>query len=408
MPRFNYEGRNKDGKKVTGIIDGQSESAIAAELIHGGVTPVFITPYETKEKSTSKLGVWLRLETPTVQDLTFLCRQLTSLFKAGVPIVRAVHVVMDSAKNYKLKMALTDILATLQEGQSLTVGIRHHLDVFPTLMAALVNVGENTGSLDEVFRQMGVHFERESNTRKQISSAVRYPITVLTVISIAVVVINILVIPAFAKFFDQFHSNLPLPTRMLIASSNFFVHYWYLVLGIVIGLVGGFIFYVRTTTGRYHWDKFKLSVPLIGGIINRALLSRFARSFSLSVRTGVPLMDTIQMIAKATDNAYVAEKVVSMRTYIERGESLTVAATKSEMFTPLVIQMLSIGEETGEIDRLLDEVADYYEQEVDYEVERLGDAIEPILICVIAGMVLILALGVFLPMWDIWKVALGK
>lgn len=408
MARFNYEGRNREGNKVAGIIDGTSESAIAAELIHNGITPITIKAYVEQSKKVSKLTAWLQLEAPNIQDLTFLCRQLTSLFKAGVPIVRAVHVVMDSSKNYRLKEALGDMLAILQEGQSLSVGMRHHMDIFPTLMAALVNVGENTGSLDEVFKQMAVHFEREANTRKQISSAIRYPITVVTVISIAIVVINVLVIPAFAKFFTQFHSTLPLPTRLLIASSNFFVNYWYLVVAIVVGTIGGFNFYIRTQKGRYTWDRFKLSIPLIGSIMDRALLSRFARSFALSVRTGVPLMDTIQMISKATDNAYVGEKIAAMRTYIEHGESLTIAATKSEMFTPLVLQMLSIGEETGEIDKLLDEVADYYEKEVDYEVERLGDAIEPILICAIAAMVLVLALGVFLPMWDIWKVALGK
>ncbi len=408
MPRFDYDGRDKAGKKVSGIIDGTNESAVAVELIRNGTTPISIVIHVDEQKKNGKFTSFLQFEMPRLEDLTFLCRQLNSLFKAGVPIVRAVHVVRESVKNYRLKMAMTDILATLQEGQSFSVGIRRHPNIFPSLMASLINVGENTGSLDEVFRQLAVHFERDTQTRKQISSAIRYPITVLVVISIAITVINILVIPAFAKFFTQFHSTLPLPTRLLIASSNFFVNYWYVLLAGIIGTFMGIGFYVRTPKGRWQWDKWKLSLPLIGSILNRALLARFARSFALSIRTGVPLLEAINMIAKATDNVYVADKIVTMRTYIERGESLTVGATKSEMFTALVLQMLAIGEETGEIDKLLDEVADYYEQEVDYEVARLGDAIEPILICIIAGMVLVLALGVFLPMWDIWKVALGK
>jgi MSHA biogenesis protein MshG len=408
MSRYEYQARNKEGKKISGIIDGQNESAIAAELIRNGTVPIAIYLHVPSEKSKGTIDVLFRLESPGVEDLSFLCRQLYSLFKAGVPIVRAVQVVTESAKNFKLKRALSDILVLLEEGQALSVGMRHHPDIFPTLMVALVNVGENTGSLDAVFKQISVHFEREARTKKQIANAIRYPMVVLSVISVAIGVINLLVVPAFAKFFHQFHSELPLPTRLLIACSDFFVNDWYFLLGGIIVLILGFRFLINTKKGRYMWDKNKLSFPIIGDIINRALLARFSRSFALCTRTGVPLLESVQMIAKTTDNVYVSEKIISMRTYIEHGESLTNAATKSEMFTLLVLQMLSIGEETGDIDKLLDEVADYYEQEVDYEVERLGDAIEPILICIIAGLVLVLALGVFLPMWDLWQVALGK
>lgn len=408
MPRFEYKGRDKSGKEARGVVDGASESIIAAELIKGGIIPISILPYVEKQPPLAKFKTMLRLEMPTTEDLTFLSRQMHSLIRAGVPIVKAVHVVLDNSKNFQLRLALVDVLTTLESGQALAPAMRHHPLVFPTLMTALVNVGENTGSLDEVFSQVAVHLERELATRKQISTAIRYPITVLIVISIAIIVINVLVVPAFAKFFTQFKAELPLPTRILIGTSNFFVNYWYVLVGAVVGAVIGLIAYVRTPVGRRTWDKWKLSVPMIGDILRRALLGRFARSFALSTRTGVPLLEAIAMIAKTTDNVYVSEQILTMRTYIEHGESLTVAATKCGMFTSLVIQMLSIGEETGEIDKLLDEVADYYEKEVDYDVKRLGDAIEPILIMIIAGIVLILALGVFLPMWDIWKVALGK
>lgn len=408
MPRFEYQGRDKAGKEATGIIDGVNESAVAMELIRGGTTPISIVPYVGKEAAFSKLKFFLNVDVPSIQDLSFLTRQMHSLVKAGVPIVRAVHVVQESCKNYKLKVTLSDVLATLESGQSLGSALRKHPDIFPTLMTALVNVGENTGSLEEVFRQLSIHFERDIRTRNQIKAAIRYPIIVIIVISLAIVVINILVIPAFAKFFEQFHSALPLPTRILIGMSNFFVNYWGVLLGVLLGISFGVRAYIRSSKGRRQWDTLKLKIPMIGSILQRAMLARFARSFALSMRTGVPLLESIGMIARATDNVYVADQILLMRTYIEHGESLTIAAGKSEMFTPLILQMLGIGEETGEIDRLLDEVADYYEQEVDYDVKQLGDAIEPILIIMIGGMVLLLALGIFLPMWDIWKVALGK
>lgn len=408
MPRFQYQGRNKAGKQLVGIVDGINESAVAIELIREGTTPISIEPYVVKEPAFEKLILFLNLDAPSVQDLSFLTRQMHSLVKAGVPIVRAVHVVQESCKNYKLKVALSDVIATLESGQSLGSALRKHPLIFPTLMTALVNVGENTGSLEEVFKQLSVHFERDIRTRNQVKAALRYPIIVVIVISLAIVVINILVIPAFAKFFTQFHSTLPLPTRILISISNFFVHYWGLMLAALVGIIFGINAYVRTTKGRRQWDILKLKIPLIGDILQRAMLARFARSFALSMRTGVPLLESIGMIARSTDNVYVSEQILTMRTTIEHGESLAISASKSEMFTPLVLQMLGIGEETGEIDKLLDEVADYYEQEVDYDVKKLGDAIEPILIIIIGGMVLLLALGIFLPMWDIWKVALGK
>ncbi len=408
MARYEYQARNKEGKKISGIIDGQNQSSVAAELIRNGAVPINIQLYTARAPKPDSLKFLFNLDAPQVEDLSFLCRQMHSLFKAGVPVVRAVKVVMESVKNFKLKSVLSDILVTLEEGQTLSVGMRRHEDVFPTLMAALISVGENTGSLDVVFSQIATHFERESKTKKQIASAIRYPMVVVFVISIAITIINIFVIPAFAKFFSQFHSDLPLPTRILIQSSHFFINDWYWLLGGLISIIFAIRFCLQTKKGRFIWDKNKLSIPIIGDIIRRALLARFTRTFALCTRTGVPLLESIKLIANATDNLYVAEKIIMMRTYIEHGESLTNAATKSEMFTLLVLQMLSIGEETGDIDKLLDEAADYYEQEVDFEVARLGDAIEPILICVMAGLVLLLALGVFLPMWDLWKVALGK
>ncbi len=408
MPRFQYRGRDKTGKAAQGIIDGVNESGVALELIRNGITPIAIEPDLEKEAVLSKLMLFLNLDAPSAQDLSFLARQLHSLIKAGVPIVRAVRVVQDSCKNYKLKTALSDVVATIESGQSLGSALRKHTLIFPTLMTALVNVGENTGSLEEVFRQLSIHFERDIRTRNQIKAAIRYPIIVVIVISLAIIVINIVVIPAFSKFFTQFHASLPLPTRILIGISNFFVHYWVVMLGVLLGIIFGVHAYIRSPKGQRQWDTVKLKIPIIGDILRRAMLARFARSFALSIRTGVPLLESIGMIANATDNVYVSEQILLMRMHIEHGESLTMAASKSEMFTPLILQMLGIGEETGEVDRLLDEVADYYEQEVDYDVKKLGDAIEPILIILIGCMVLLLALGIFLPMWDIWKVTLGK
>lgn len=406
MPRYQYHGRNNQGKEVKGVIDSKDEGSVARELVENGITPISIDLHLESGNVLKQSLHFLTHQRPSGQDLSFFCRQMYTLMKAGVPIVRSIKVVLESSKNLELKKSLADILLSIEGGQSFAVGMRHHPDVFPPLMSALVGVGENTGGMVDTFRQLSGHFERELMTKKQMSSALRYPVIVMIVISIAVTLVNILVIPAFSGFFAKFNTDLPLPTKILIATSHFFVNYWYVLIVIVFGGIFGFLYWIRSPYGRPVWDKFKLKIPFVGNIMQLALLARFSRSFALSLRTGVPLLESILLLSRAADNAYVGEQIIHMREHIERGESLTHAATKAGIFTPLILQMLSIGEETGEIDRLLDEVADYYESEVDYKVERLGDAIEPFLISVIAVLVLMLALGIFLPMWDLWKVAI--
>lgn len=407
MPRFRYRGRDKTGKIVEGMIDAANETAVALQLIQSGTNPITISQYVEAESAMQAIHKILNLDKPNLEDLGYLSRQMYSLTRAGIPLVRSVKVVLDSSNNPQLKLALMDVIASIEGGQSLANAMRTHPLVFPTLMISLVSVGENTGSLDKVFKQLSDYFEREIETKRRISMAMRYPLTVLCVIAIAIVILNIFVIPAFAQFFGQFHAQLPLPTRIIIGFSNFMVNDWpYLLIGLVV-LFFSMRSYFRTAQGHLWWDKWKLTIPFIGSILSRSMLGRFARTFALCLRTGVPLLDSIGLIAKSTDNVYIGDKIMGMTTSIEHGESLTHAAIASGLFTPLVIQMLSVGEETGDIDRLLDEVANAYEEEVDYDIKRLGDAIEPILIFIIAGMVLVLALGIFLPLWDLWRVVLG-
>jgi MSHA biogenesis protein MshG len=408
MSRFRYEGRDKLGKRIEGFIDGSNETAVALQLIRTGVSPISIAPYVEKENTMTSIEYYFKFNYPSLNDLAFLSRQMYSMTRAGMPIVNAVRVVLESSKNPQLKVALTDVIASIEAGQSLGVAMRQHPDVFPTLMISLIIVGENTGSLDKVFLQLSTHFEREVETRRRVKAVLRYPTIVMIVIAVAILIINILVIPAFGKFFSQFHVQLPLPTRIILGFSSFMVNYWYLLLAGIITLIASIISYVRTPEGHYKWDKVKISIPLFGKIIQRTILARFARTFALCIRTGVPLLETIALIADATDNLYMNEQIMAMKTRIEHGESLTIAAANSKMFTGLVMQMFSIGEESGELDRLLDEVADYYEQEVDYDIKRLGDAIEPFILVVLGAIVLVLALGVYLPMWDLWKISAGK
>lgn len=354
-----------------------------------------------------KLKQYINFGAPSLQDLVMLCRQLFSLLKAGVPIIKAMNVVASSSRNKRLCAALTTVLKDVEHGQALSIAIQKHVLIFPTLMGVLLAVGENTGQLETAFKSLAAYFGREAETKRQITAATRYPAMVLIVISVALAVINIFVIPSFAGFFAQLGADLPLPTKILIATSNFTLNYWYFLVALLGLLIFFWISFINTKHGRYIWDRLKLQIPIVGTIFKEALLARFARAFALSIRSGVPLLQAIRIVANATDNAYVAAKINSMHTKIASGESVTQAAKGTKMFSRLVLQMLAVGEETGDIDHLLDEVAEFYEEEVDYNLKRLSTAIEPILICIIAAIVLVLALGVFLPMWNISEAALG-
>jgi MSHA biogenesis protein MshG len=408
MPFFRYSARNAKGELQHGILEAVNDSALAAILIRQSLSPITIESFEEEQDVLKQIKTFFKFGYPSLSDLAFFSRQMYSLTRAGIPMVRALKVVKDSAKNAQLKTALDNIVESIESGQALATSMRKHPDVFPTLMVALVSVGENTGKLAAIFEQLTTHFEREIETRKRIQAAMRYPITVIVVLILALGVINVFVIPAFAKFFEQFNAKLPWPTLVIVTVSNFTVNYWYVLLMIIVGLVMLFSMYINSEKGHRTWDEKKLKFPIIGSILKRTLLARFVRTFALCIRSGLPLLESVDLTAKSTDNMFVMEQILSMRSSIEHGETITRAATTSGLFTPLVLQMFAIGEETGEIDRLLDEVSSYYEREVDYEVKRLGDSIEPILIVLLGGIILVVALGVYLPMWDLSKAAFGK
>ncbi|HKJ76698.1 MAG TPA: type II secretion system F family protein, partial [Gammaproteobacteria bacterium] len=347
----------------------------------------------------------LGTQQPDLDDLTLFCRQMYTLTRAGVPLIRAVTGLSETSRNTVLADTLKEVRAELESGRELSGAMGRFPDVFTPIMVSMVHVGENTGQLDEAFQRLAEHLEMEKDTRDRIKAAVRYPAFVIFAMAVAITVINIWVIPAFANVFEGMGEELPWQTRLLIGTSEFTVEYWPVLVGGFAALVFGLRYYVRTDEGRYQWDRLKLRLPLVGNLIQRATLGRFSRSFAMTLRSGVPLIQALTVTAGAVGNTFVGERVLGMRNGIERGDSLTRTAAASNLFTPLVLQMMAVGEETGAVDDMLDEVGGFYEREVDYDLKNLSSAIEPILIVGVGILVLILALGVFLPMWDMTKMA---
>ena len=410
MPVFAYRGRGARGELVTGTLEAVDQGAVADQLLTTGVTPVDIKLTQAKTADSGEPSALAKLFEPriTLMDLSLFSRQMYALLKAGVPILRALAGLQESAINPTLRRVIADLRTSLDAGRELSSAMRNHPDVFSGFYLSVVRVGETTGQLDEAFNRLFGYLEFEREVRDRIKTALRYPTIVIVVVSIAIAVVNFAVIPAFAKIFEANKVPLPLLTRILVGTSDFFIAFWPVLAGAIIAAIIGFVAYTRTELGRHNWDRFKLRIPIAGRIIFKATLARFARAFALASRAGVPIVQGLTVVASVVDNSYLSRRVEQMREGVERGESILRTAVTTGVFTPVVLQMIAVGEETGELDDLMDEIADMYEREVDYEIRNLAANIEPIITIVLGVLVLILALGVFLPIWDLGRVMLLK
>lgn len=410
MPFFAYRGRNARGELMLGVLEGADSSAIAEQLFNTGVTAVSIEQTAKAVSSDDDETLWEKFteKKVTSMDVQLFSRQMYTLLKSGVPIMRGLGGLQESAISQAFGKVLKDLRESLDSGRELSAAMRRHPEVFNNFYLSMVRVGEMTGRLDDVFLRLFDHLEFDRDMRDRVKTALRYPTFVIIAMVIAMAIINLFVIPAFVGVFNSLHAELPLMTRILIGTSNLTVRFWPLLLGVVIAAIIGWRWWLGTINGRYQWDKIKLRLPIAGKIMLKGTMSRFARSFALSSKSGVPIVQALTVVSQTVDNAYLCSRIEQMRDGVERGESILRTAAAAGVFTPVVLQMVAVGEETGSLDDLMDEIAQMYEREVDYELKTLSSQIEPILISFLGVLVLVLALGIFLPIWDLGKAALHK
>lgn len=399
MPMFRYIGRNLKGERVEGRLEAAAPDKLADQLAGLGIIPISIRPDQAKPALSLQLRAHMGAGRIKTIDLIFFSRQMYTMLRAGVPILQAMDGMLTSTSNGALIAVIRKIREGLASGLDLSGALRAHPDVFSRLYLSMVQMGETTGNVGESFRSMAEFLEQEKELVQRVKGALRYPVIVLVAITLAMVVINIKVIPAFSGMFERLGSDLPLATQVLIASSRMFTDYWHLMLLGVGAAIYGIKTVLATPPGRLAWDKAKLNLPIFGKIISWSTLARFTRALAVTNKAGVPIAQALPLVGGAMDNRYVESRVLGMQSKIEQGMSFARAAELSGLFPPLVLQMLRIGEETGELDELIVEVAGYYEREVDYNIKNLSSLVEPLLIVVIGVMVLIIALGVFMPMW---------
>ena len=414
MTSFAYRGRDASGNLAEGALEAESSAAVADQLMGRGITPLDIRPGGGASQANAagdgfgkKLQGFFEEKVQHAEVMLF-SRQIYTLLKAGVPLMRALSGLQESATGNAMKAVIQGIRESLDSGRELALSLAQHPAVFSTFYVSMVRVGEMTGKLEEIFLRLFHHMEFEAFMRDQIKAALRYPSFVVTAMAIAIVVVNVWVIPAFAKVFKGFGAELPLMTRILIGFSDFMVASWYWLIAGVVAAIFGFKYWTNTEAGRLRWDRIKLSIPIAGRIVRKATLARFARSFSLASKSGVPIVQALSTVSLTVDNAHISDKIAEMRDGVERGESVLRTALQARIFTPVVLQMIAVGEESGSLDDMMEEVADLYQREVEYEIKNLSAAIEPILIVFLGVLVLILALGIFLPIWDLGKAAMKK
>jgi MSHA biogenesis protein MshG len=399
------------GELVRGSFEGDSEEAVAARLQQDGVTPISIAANAdaaTASAPLQQLARRLGLGRPTTADLVLFTRQMYTIVKSGIPLLRGLRGLAGSTHNTVLRRALEDVLHSLESGRDLATSFGRHPDLFPEIYLNIIAVGEATGTLEPAFMRLGEFLRQEQDLRDRVKTALRYPLIVVLTIAVAIAVITAFVIPRFAPLFRVLGNDIPLPTRIIMGASEIARRDWYWMLAVGAALIGAARAYVRTPDGRLRWHRLLLALPVIGPLAHQAILARLSRTLSIAITAGMPMLQTLAIIARVCGNDYLAERMLRLRDRVERGEPLSRAAAAVGMFPPLVLQMIAVGEETGELPSLLDEVAGFYEREVEFALKTLSAALEPLLIVLVGGMVLILALGVFLPMWNmIAKVAAG-
>ena len=407
--QFAYRGRDAKGTLQEGLLEALNQDAAASELMRQGITPLTITEQGSGQGLVSRLNQLPLLQRPvSLDDLIVFCRQMHALTKAGIPIIRVLRGLADTSRSPMMTETLDDLATRLEGGTALAAAMQQHKKVFSDIFVAMVHVGENTGDLDSAFKQLAQMLELERDTKRRVKQALRYPSFVVVALLGALLVVNFLVIPKFASVFAKLGADLPFLTQVLVATSDFLLAFWP---GLLVASIGGFFAFrgwASTEQGRLTFDRHKLRFPIIGKLLEQITLSRFSRNFANTLAAGMPVTSALSVTADAADNAWIGQHIREMRHGIERGDSLQRTARQSGMFTPLILQMIAVGEETGSVDTMLIHVADFYDEEVDYGLKRLADSIEPILIVAMGILVLILALGVFLPIWDLGRAALGR
>jgi len=404
MPQFAYRVRNYEGELITGQAEAQDRGALQRNLEGQGFIPISVT--EVRQAfDIGKLKAYF--ETVTPEDLIIFTRQLGTMYRAGIPFVRSMRAVNEQTGSETLKKVMDKVRADVEKGETFAKALSRHPKVFNELYVSMVEAGEAGGVLDEILERLSTLLEKDAEIKSKIKSATLYPKIVVGALIAAVAILVTFVIPKFATLYGNFKVALPLPTRVLVSISVIFSKYWYIMAVIAIAAVFSFQFFIKTGTGRAWWDRVRLKFPIFGPLSLKASMSRFSMILGTLTRSGIPILMALEISGRAVGNVIITSEVERVRNEIRGGRPLALPMEESGLFPPMMTQLVSVGEETGKLDEMLLRVADHLSTEVDYTIRNMSTLLEPMLLSVIFGMVLFLALALFLPMWDMVNFAKG-
>jgi MSHA biogenesis protein MshG len=402
MPAFQYKAVTTTGQVVTSTIDAATAAAASKDLVSKGYRPISIKAGAKDGKTASSApaasGGFFAPKVKT-DEIVMFTRQMVTLLRAGVPMLTTLEALRDqSSKTFG--EVLNKIFIDVSSGRSLSQALDQHPKVFSKLYVNSVKAGEMSGSLDTVLERIGALVKNDAETKKKVKAAMQYPTFVMSAMALAFFVIMTKVVPNFQKLFEGLKMTLPLPTRILLGISKFMqANALYILVLAVTGTVA-FIFYIRTPKGRFWWDGTKLKLPLLGNLTLKSSMARFTRMFETLNRSGLPILQTLTTVAGAVGNVVIEKQIQQVALGVEKGEGISGSMKKSNLFPPMVNRMISIGEQSGSLDNMLENIANHYDLEVEYAIKGLTAMIEPILTVVMGGAVVVMALGIFLPMWN--------
>ena len=400
MPNFKYKARDKFARLASGTISAENKEAAGKKLHDMGYLPISVS-----EAAIQQAGnIFDRFSRVSQQDLNVFTRQLFVLQKAGLPLLSGLEAVALQTESQRFKRVIEEVINDIRSGTSFSVSLKSHPEVFNGVYVNMIKAGEAGGLLKDVLERLSQLIEQEMNTRAQIKAATRYPMIAFFTLCVGFTVLIVFVIPRFVALYAQFNAQLPLPTRILIGANRFITKFWYVVILSGSFLAWSFFKFIDSKDGRRVWDNFKLKVPVFGPLVTMLTMSSFAKVTSILMKSGVPILDILDLTASTSGNVIIKGAILNIKESVAQGKGMSEPMRALPIFPPIVVQMVAIGEQTGKVDELLLSVADYYDRESGYMIKNLSTYIEPILILVLGVMVLIMALGIFMPMWNLIRV----
>lgn len=398
MAQFNYKAVDKNGKPKKGTIDAADREKAQEKLKSEGLAVT-----ELKDAGEAKAGFSLGKKKVKSRDLSILCKQMVSILNAGVTVITALDMLSEQMDNKTLKSALVEAKIYVEKGGTFSDAMRLNPDVFPPIMINMVAAGEASGSMEKSFDRLSTHFEKDDALKGKIKGALTYPIIVMIVAVLVIIVVMIAVIPNFVEMFADMGTQLPWATRAMMAGSDFILHKWFILLPILIAIVVGLKFFFATPTGKLLFSKASINAPIFSDLVIKSNASRFSRTLSTLMGAGIPMLDAIEQVAKMMDNVIFREGLMNTKTQVAKGLPLSKPLKDMDVFPTMLVQMVKIGEETGNIEDMMEKVADLYDREVDLATESLTQAMEPLTMVLMAGIVGMIVAAVYGPILSMYE-----